>query len=339
MARTAGSALLALSMALAATSGLAEKGGKGGGGGKPGGGGGDPEPAPDAAIVCMGRGMWKVNADGSNLTRILSRVPGWDPEPAWSHDAGHVVVNAAFGEVGIYRLEANGSNVTMIAGLTSGYVAGPDWSPVPTLDGSYRVVFEDDGLNGPPGSGNRDLFLVRPDGTALVNLTQTPDSSEHQAAWAPDATRIACKANGGDFVVIHLGYDSEAGTLVEVPPRTSLVKDVPDSPLRAMAMKGDPTWSPDGTAVAVWARPTTVYADPTDIWIIPVNDPAGAFNLTNTPGIHEGNPAWSADGSEVAFRSQFSDGKDDGVYAVSLDGSGYRRIVDRKSKPNWRPFP
>jgi hypothetical protein len=160
MARTAGSALLALSMALAATSGLAEKGGKGGGGGKPGGGGGDPEPAPDAAIVCMGRGMWKVNADGSNLTRILSRVPGWDPEPAWSHDAGHVVVNAAFGEVGIYRLEANGSNVTMIAGLTSGYVAGPDWSPVPTLDGSYRVVFEDDGLNGPPGSGNRDLFLV-----------------------------------------------------------------------------------------------------------------------------------------------------------------------------------
>jgi tricorn protease len=50
-----------------------------------------------------------------------------------------------------------------------------------------------------------------------------------------------------------------------------------------------------------------------------------AFNLTNTPGVHEVSPAWSPDGKNIAY---FSDAS--GEYALHIknqDGSGDVKII------------
>ena len=65
-----------------------------------------------------------------------------------------------------------------------------------------------------------------------------------------------------------------------------------------------------------------------------------AFNLTNTPGVHEVSPAWSPDGKSIAY---FSDAS--GEYALHIknqDGSGDVKIISLKgsgfySSIHWSP--
>ena len=70
------------------------------------------------------------------------------------------------------------------------------------------------------------------------------------------------------------------------------------------------TTSPEGKIVFV--RPGTepsdnCFGDPcADIWVMDA-DGTNQTNLTNTPDTNEGQPAWSSDGTRIAFTSDRDD--------------------------------
>jgi len=64
-------------------------------------------------------------------------------------------------------------------------------------------------------------------------------------------------------------------------------------------------------------------------------DGSNLSNLSNNPGI-DGSPAWSPDGSQIAFRSE-RDGESD-IFVMSVDGSGQINLTGRsrgEGGPSW----
>jgi chitodextrinase len=89
-----------------------------------------------------------------------------------------------------------------------------------------------------------------------------------------------------------------------------------------------PRWSPDGRSI--------LGEQNGDISVTPVTGGAGT-NLTNNPAF-DWTPAWSPDGSKIAFSSD-RDGTSD-LYVMNADGSGVVRIVTGTGMawaPTWSP--
>jgi tricorn protease len=76
-----------------------------------------------------------------------------------------------------------------------------------------------------------------------------------------------------------------------------------------------------------------------DIFTVPA-EKGDARNITETPGVHETNPAWSPDGKSIAYLSDAS-----GEYALHIkaqDGKGYAKAIPLKGTgfyafPKWSP--
>jgi dipeptidyl aminopeptidase/acylaminoacyl peptidase len=65
------------------------------------------------------------------------------------------------------------------------------------------------------------------------------------------------------------------------------------------------TTSPEGKIVFVrpGTEPSDCFGNPcADIWVMDA-DGTNQTNLTNTPDTNEGQPAWSSDGTRIAFTS------------------------------------
>ena len=111
--------------------------------------------------------LWRINVDGTGLTQ-LTNLPDEAHDPAWSPD-GSTIAFASQGE--IMLMNPDGSNIRTLPG--PGWEFRPAWSPDGTrlVYGSYR--------------GNTcDIYSKKIDNTDERNLTNRPDSSEWDPAWA-----------------------------------------------------------------------------------------------------------------------------------------------------------
>lgn len=99
-----------------------------------------------------------------------------------------------------------------------------------------------------------------------------------------------------------------------------------------------PAVSPDGTKILFTLRegPELDFYD-SDVYVMNA-DGTGRMNLTNTPGRDE-EPAWSPDGSRIAFQSR-RDGSYD-IWVMNADGSGQVNLTDMPTNygqtPVWSP--
>lgn len=102
-----------------------------------------------------------------------------------------------------------------------------------------------------------------------------------------------------------------------------------------------PTLAPDNTpAPAASGEPgATGRIVPASVYVVNV-DGSGARTLTNRPLAFDSHPAWSPDGSRIAFESTV-DGRRT-IWVMQADGQGLRRLTDlagisAETAPAWSP--
>ena len=151
-------------------------------------------------------------------------------------------------------------------------------------------------------SGNREIWLMNPNGSNPVNLTNHP-VEEYWPCWSPDGTRIAYCREGQ---IYGMNADGSGQINLTNNPRGS----------------GFPVWSPAGTAIVYQSDELS------EIYVMD-DDGAGQTNLTHNPGL-DAWPSWSPDGSKIVFHADrelvigdmatYSDNPD--VYVMNADGTG-----------------
>ncbi|HZB27068.1 MAG TPA: hypothetical protein VE282_00790, partial [Gemmatimonadales bacterium] len=131
----------------------------------------------------------------------------------------------------------------------------------------------------------KDLLLMNPDGTDLVNLTPA-GTDDDSPTWSPDGSRIA----------FNTGPENQ-------PLESDIAVVNPDGSGRIVLTNNpgfdlSPSWSADGSRIVFESSAT----GNSEIFVMNA-DGTGQMNLTNRPGAHDTEPDWSrGSGSPTAVR-------------------------------------
>ena len=115
-----------------------------------------------------------------------------------------------------------------------------------------------------------------------------------------------------------------------------LLVDLTDGSTRRLVAFGGEQFDADASGDQVVFRDSRHGVNVDDeIWVVGI-DGHHARNLTRAPDSNEWGPAWSPDGSEIAFSSDR--GGFPRVYVMNADGTGVRRLSDVEGEyPAWSP--
>jgi len=309
---------------------------------------GPPPPPPNPAIAFVqNTALMVMNADGSNQTQVLD-AGETSYDPSWSPDGTQLVFHgSSIQGSGVHVVNVDGTNLRMVVAVTDGGPANPVWSPVPAPDGSSKIAYL--GLAGPRDGtiegDNNDLFLVNPDGTGRVNLTNTRELHEGNPTWSPSAMRLA--ADVQKFTAaepgVHIGvfaYDlGLAAGSVAITGQTNVTAS---GPLSAAYRVFRAAWAKTGDRIAVVVFETG--SSLRDIWRIELADPANPINITHTSAVSENMPSWSPDDSRIVYQ-QLNRKNKPSIFTMNADGSGVTEIgkptsgLAGQSQPDWRRNP
>ncbi len=165
-------------------------------------------------------------------------------------------------------------------------------------------------------SGQTDIYSAEPDYSAEIRITE--DGQSDNPAFSPDGARLAYSS--GDDIVVADQYGNGA-TLV----------------LSTGQYVGEIDWSPDATRLVTALSNCAEFDCETDIYVLGV-DGSGLTPVTSTI-FSELNPAWSADGSRIAFDATVAGETD--VYTIAPDGTGLANLTEDvaspANEPDWSP--
>jgi Tol biopolymer transport system component len=214
--------------------------------------------ACDAGHCIQFGGLSVVRADGSGEIALT----GFAWAPSWSPDGRRIAYMwdiPGQAESKIRVINADGSGDTELQNTS--WASNPDWSP----DGS-RIVFTQ-------GLAQTDVFLMKPDGTGLVNLG-IPGSDDFSPRWSPDGMRIVFTT--GDLL---------ASMAVAVMNRDGSGQ----RKLTRSHYDSDPDWSPDGSQIAFSRRSGDFNSDVFDVFVVNA-DGSGETRVSSGP--HSSEPDW-----------------------------------------------
>ena len=224
----------------------------------------------------------------------------------------------------VYAMDVDGSNLVTVADDPAGPEFDGAWSP----DGQW-IVYRDStrGIN-----HDDEVYIAAADGSSKRNLSNNPADD-----WGPDWS------HDGSTIAFNSTRDG-------MPMRGYLVN--PDgSNLRRIEVDAwieYPSFSPDDSKLAFMGVTGSDYA----IYIVDLATNK-VTQLTDLPG-EEGWPAWSPDGSTIAFTTQRDDcgsapsneecwstgdiGPWHDIWLIDADGSNPRRVTSEFGQfVTWSP--
>jgi len=282
------------------------------------------------AIVCLISSS-TVAAQEAGL-RQLTDDPAQDGFPSWSPDGRYIVFSRYAGEeaperTGLYMVSPDGGEPIR---LTTVIGEHPDWSP----DGHY-IAFD--------GDFGNSIQLVSSSGGVPIRIVpeSIPVFRGGQPKWSPDGSRIAFK-EGPNLWVLDLSTGRLAKAFTD-PDRLPIANDwsldgteiyvslregaenrfwsiwaisATGQGQRKLTLEKESFYryadlSPDGTLLAV------VWCEDRDcnLWVMSA---AGGHRvqITSHPAYDDG-PAWSPDGTKIAFVSTRSGNFD--IWTIDVD--------------------
>jgi Tol biopolymer transport system component len=192
-----------------------------------------------------------------------------------------------------------------------------------------------------------DIWVMNPDGTGAVNLTNTPGIDEGIPAWSQDGTKIVYQREGDIWWMNADGTNQHRlnvnGGAVEADfrPGTDLISysryggssfDIftihQDGTGETRIINGpvgdyEPRWSPDGTRLSYYADNVYNGVNKQDIYIANA-DGSGVTQITHAGGDYVAR--WSPDGTQLVFESD-NDGNRE-IYTMNIDGTNRRRLTN-----------
>ncbi len=215
-------------------------------------------------------------------------------------------------------------------------------------------------------NGNRDIFLMKPDGTGLRALTDS-DDDDYSPIWSPDGQAILfISERDGNADVFTMNTDGSAVRNVTQSALDEFSADWSPDGTQIVFARADSALSPaDGGTTQLWVRSLTTDAE-TQITEIEAfnNEPAWSSQgdriafvsdfegtpqiyslppsggeptlMTTLAGTTSFNPAWSPNGRWLAFDSVVDGNRD--IYVMRADGSEPRRLTDDPAvdmQPVW----
>lgn len=286
------------------------------------GGGSNPPPNPEIAFA--DGGIRVMNADGSNVRLVVS-AKGADVAraPCWSPDGAQLAFYGLFGGAkGVWAVNVNGTGRRLVTPVVAptGVFTFTDWSRVPAPDGVTKIAF----THQPPGGTKLDVYIVNPDGTGLLNVTDSPTLFENYAGWSRDGARLYVCRNPETLVAIDLGL---VGGLVAPVGETVLMTGQDFSWPRSANMSETITYG-DLAGGSAYKRIVAL-----DLSVFPLSPRV----VTPVTSGDERVPSFSPDDTRLVFRREGSAG---GIFTINADGSNERKINGKGLEPYWkRPGP
>jgi Tol biopolymer transport system component len=256
------------------------------------------------AAACSDDGVGPAGQAQEELIFLSNRDGGITPSGQPRHD--------------IYRMRADGTGLQNLTRHPATYrylSLSPD---------GRRLVFQSD------RSGS-DIWVMNVDGTGLARLTRRDSEEEEgnnlEPQWSPDGTRIAFTSNrerrtnggaSGLYDVYVMDADGRNPRNVSLSLGDELGFDV--------RLSG---WSPGGQVVF---ESTDVIGGAWHHRVYLVNEDGSGLRAL-FPGGVDHSPAWSPDGSRVAFISRRDGGE--WLYVMNADGSDARPLTSANRLPGW----
>jgi Tol biopolymer transport system component len=296
----------------------------------------NPVWSPDGAWIAFERGddrlasvadqprVFVMRADGSDQ-RALTPADLPSHSPHWSSDSTALMLIAGT-PPHRYTVYADGSGLS-----DQGPLPPHSYHVTPSPDGQ-RIAFVRQQGECQVESCTRHIYLLHPNGDVQQPTHGTTNVRgdsliNDRPAWSPDGARLVFRSNrAGDIALYTMradGSDQQRLTERAVDLGRFAWVRLPVVPSAAHAPAPTTTQLSRGPSGMLAVANRVVGASSTDIYLVPLEGGAPR-QVTHHPANDEA-PAWSPDGTQIAFRSDRDGGP--ALYLTTTEGSRLKRLV------------